>query len=164
MSSRDQSWHAALCTLCTCVTRTALLAKKQQVQILRIKIGTQHSNKQAQNVYGVIKCAHAQASLLQSICVQAAVVGHKEARVVELGVLHDVELEHGADVMQAAKCCSTPFTNALCTFSLAFMGMFTHNKEPFTSQLPMVAEASSRDVHANWQGGCMRPYFISRSH
>ena len=109
-----------------------------------VRIGTQHSNKQAQNAYRVINCARAQARPLQSTCEQAAVVCRKEAGVVELGVLHDVELEHGALAScRLANCCSTSFKNALCTFFLAFMGRLTHSKESFMSQLPMMPKASS---------------------
>ncbi len=32
VSRCDESWHSAFCTLCACVTCTALLAEKQQVQ------------------------------------------------------------------------------------------------------------------------------------
>lgn len=49
-----------------------------------VKLGTQHINKQAQNVHGVINCACAQASPVQSICKQPAVVRQKEAKAVEI--------------------------------------------------------------------------------
>lgn len=50
--------------------------------------------------------------------------------------------------MQAANCCSTSFNNALCIFMglMAFMGLLTHNKERFKSQLPMMLKASSHNA------------------